>query len=280
MKKVGWVLIALALLGVASALSMDTSVQVGTSIHRVNNLGLMSFQQNTLIASIGLLLVGAIFVAVGMRSLGSRTSDSNLDLRTCPHCAEKIQALAVVCRYCGRDVTPIEAQAPAKSNSFDNTKIRVDSVVRSSSNVASMAANTVAQQIAKSRIPFKAIGLSAIALLVVLSAIGWGIERASKHHAAEVDIDNLSDALKLYKFDNGQFPAADQGLMALVAMPTAEPIPSNWRHYIDHLPNDPWGRPYLYRNPGPSSYLEVISLGADGQLGGEGEAADIQKWLP
>jgi general secretion pathway protein G len=55
-------------------------------------------------------------------------------------------------------------------------------------------------------------------------------------------------------------------------------VPANWKPYLDKLPNDPWGRPYQYMNPGIRSEVEVLSFGADGQAGGEGNNADIGSW--
>ena len=96
--------------------------------------------------------------------------------------------------------------------------------------------------------------------------------------AARTDIANLQQALKLYKLDNQRFPTAEQGLQALVSRPTAGPTPPNWRATLDKLPNDPWGRPYQYINPGLKGEVDVMSLGADGQPGGEGKNADICSW--
>jgi general secretion pathway protein G len=96
--------------------------------------------------------------------------------------------------------------------------------------------------------------------------------------AAKTDIGNLSQALKLYKLDNQRYPSAAQGLQALVAKPTIDPLPGNWKPYLDKLPNDPWGRPYQYLNPGLKAEVDVLSFGADGQAGGEGKDADIGSW--
>jgi general secretion pathway protein G len=52
----------------------------------------------------------------------------------------------------------------------------------------------------------------------------------------------------------------------------------NWKPYIDKLPNDPWGKPYQYMNPGLKGEVDILSLGADGQVGGEGKNADIGSW--
>ncbi len=96
--------------------------------------------------------------------------------------------------------------------------------------------------------------------------------------AARTDVGNLVQALKLYKLDNQRYPSGDQGLQALVVMPTAGAIPPNWKPYLDKLPNDPWGRSYQYANPGVKGEIDVFSLGADGQPGGEGKDADIGSW--
>ncbi|MGE4377523.1 MAG: type II secretion system major pseudopilin GspG [Burkholderiaceae bacterium] len=96
--------------------------------------------------------------------------------------------------------------------------------------------------------------------------------------AARTDIANLVQALKLYRLDNQRYPTAEQGLQALVSKPTTGPVPGNWRPYIDKLPNDPWGRPYQYLNPGIKGEIDVMSFGADGQPGGEGKDADIGSW--
>lgn len=96
--------------------------------------------------------------------------------------------------------------------------------------------------------------------------------------AARQDIASLMQALKLYKLDNQRFPSTEQGLNALTTGPTAAPVPPNWRRYLDKLPTDPWGRPYQYLNPGLHGEVDVLSLGADGQPGGEGKDADIGSW--
>ncbi len=96
--------------------------------------------------------------------------------------------------------------------------------------------------------------------------------------AARTDVNNLVQALKLYKLDNQRFPSAEQGLDALVRKPTAGTIPPNWKPYLDKLPADPWGRPYQFVNPGVKGEIDVFSYGADGQAGGEGKDAEIGSW--
>ncbi len=96
--------------------------------------------------------------------------------------------------------------------------------------------------------------------------------------AARTDVNNLVQALKLYKLDNQRYPSAEQGLEALVAKPTAGAVPPNWKPYVDKLPADPWGRQYQYLNPGVKGDIDVFSFGADGQPGGEGNDADVGSW--
>jgi general secretion pathway protein G len=131
-------------------------------------------------------------------------------------------------------------------------------------------------------------GFTLIELMVVLVIIGVlaalivpnVLNRAddARTMAARTDVNNLVQALKLYRLDNQRYPSAEQGLAALVSKPTVEPIPPNWKPYIDKLPNDPWNRPYQYLNPGIKGEFDVMSFGADGQPGGEGNDADVGSW--
>jgi general secretion pathway protein G len=131
-------------------------------------------------------------------------------------------------------------------------------------------------------------GFTLIELMVVLVIIGVlaalivpnVLDRASdaKVTAARTDVNNLMQALKLYKLDNQRYPAQEQGLGALVAKPTEGPSAPNWRPYLDKLPSDPWGRSYQYANPGVKGEVDVMSYGADGQPGGEGADGDVGSW--
>ena len=98
--------------------------------------------------------------------------------------------------------------------------------------------------------------------------------------AAKSDIAVILQQLKLYRLDNTFYPSTDQGLQALTVKPTTHPAPMNWKQggYLERLPNDPWGRPYQYLNPGIKGEIDIFSLGADGQPGGEGVNADIDSW--
>lgn len=99
--------------------------------------------------------------------------------------------------------------------------------------------------------------------------------------AAKQDIASIVQALKLYRLDNIRYPSTEQGLQALVAKSAIDPIPNNWKAggYLERLPKDPWGNVYLYLNPGRNGEIDVISMGADGQTGGEGKDADIGNWM-
>jgi general secretion pathway protein G len=96
--------------------------------------------------------------------------------------------------------------------------------------------------------------------------------------AAKQDIAQIMQALKLYRLDNSRYPTTEQGLQALAVRPTGGPVPSNWKSYLDKVPNDPWGRPYQYLSPGVRGEIDVFSFGADGQSGGTGVEADIGSW--
>ncbi len=131
-------------------------------------------------------------------------------------------------------------------------------------------------------------GFTLIELMVVLVIIGVlaalivpnVLDRADEARttAARTDVNNLMQALKLYRLDNQRYPTSEQGLQALVSKPGATPVPPNWKPYVERLPNDPWGRPYQYLNPGVKGEIDVMSFGADGQAGGEGKNADVGSW--
>ena len=104
---------------------------------------------------------------------------------------------------------------------------------------------------------------------------------AAKTATAKSQIEMLGAALDAYRLDNGNYPTTQQGLGALWEKPTIDP-PLNWRspYLRKAVPVDPWGRPYIYVFPGeqnPNGY-DLISYGADGVPGGDGENADILSW--
>jgi general secretion pathway protein G len=134
----------------------------------------------------------------------------------------------------------------------------------------------------------RSAGFTLIELMVVLVIIGVlaalivpnVLDRAddARATAARTDVNNIMQALKLYKLDNQRYPTSEQGLQALIAKPSSGPMPANWKPYLEKLPNDPWGRPYQYLNPGVKGEVDVMSFGADGQQGGEGKNADVGSW--
>jgi general secretion pathway protein G len=96
---------------------------------------------------------------------------------------------------------------------------------------------------------------------------------------AKAEIANIENALKFYRLDNFAYPSSEQGIEALVTKP-ADPNIKNWKSggYLPKLPNDPWGNPYLYLNPGNQGEIDVYTLGRDNKPGGEDVDADIGNW--
>jgi len=123
-----------------------------------------------------------------------------------------------------------------------------------------------------------------VAILAILAALVvpriMGRTDDAKRTAAKVQIRNLEGALQLYKLDNGVYPSTEQGLKALVEKPSVGVIPKKWKigGYLPKLPVDPWATPYKYLSPSPKGDYELISLGTDGEVGGEGINADIANW--
>ena len=133
-------------------------------------------------------------------------------------------------------------------------------------------------------------GFTLIEVLVVIVILGIlaalvvpkVLERPDEARAvaARSDIASILSALKLYRLDNQRYPTTEQGLAALTSRPTIAPLPPNWKPsgYLERLPNDPWGHPYQYLNPGVRGEIDVFSFGADGAPGGTGIDADIGSW--
>jgi general secretion pathway protein G len=118
--------------------------------------------------------------------------------------------------------------------------------------------------------------LGVLAALIVPRVVGRTDE--ARAVAAKQDIASIMQALKLYRLDNSRYPTSEQSLKALVEKPAIEPLPGNWKSYLDRLPKDPWGRPYAMLSPGVHGEIDVFTLGADGEPGGSGADADIGSW--
>lgn len=131
-------------------------------------------------------------------------------------------------------------------------------------------------------------GFTLVELLVVLAILALlaGIVGprvlnqlgGAKSDTARVQISDFEQALEMYKLDVGRFPTTEQGLEALSQQPSDAP---GWNGpYLKkkNVPVDPWGKAYVYRYPGQHGDYDLMSLGADGAPGGEGEAGDINNW--
>lgn len=138
----------------------------------------------------------------------------------------------------------------------------------------------------------RSVGFTLLEILVVLAVIGVlaalvapNVFRhlgTAKEATARSQIEMLGTALDAYRLDNGRYPTTEQGLAALWMEPVSEPRPLNWRgpYVRKAVPADPWGTAYQYTSSGPTSpsSFDLLSYGADGRPGGEGEAADIKSW--
>jgi len=126
-------------------------------------------------------------------------------------------------------------------------------------------------------------GFTLIELMVVIVILGilagliipriMGRPEEAKRLKANLQIESLETALKLYKLDNGMYPDTEQGLQALVEEPEAGTLPKNWRKggYLEkgRVPKDPWGNEFVYLSPGVHGEYDIISYGADGVSGGD-----------
>lgn len=133
-------------------------------------------------------------------------------------------------------------------------------------------------------------GFTLIELMVVIVIIGLlatvvvvnvlPTQDTAMTEKARADVALLEQALEMYRLDNMTYPSIDEGLDALVSAPPSLNRPNRYRNggYIKRLPNDPWGNPYQYLQPGEYGTFDVYSLGADGRLGGESLNADIGNW--
>ena len=132
-------------------------------------------------------------------------------------------------------------------------------------------------------------GFSLLELLVVLLLLGafagifapkiFGQAEKAKQKAAKLEIDQIGQALDLYKLEIGRYPTSQEGLAALMTAPSGT---SNWNGpYLKRnaVPKDPWSNEYRYVSPGDQNRpYDIISLGSDGKEGGDGDGKDINSW--
>jgi len=130
-------------------------------------------------------------------------------------------------------------------------------------------------------------GFTLIEMLIVMVILGllaalvgprmFGKVGKSKQKAAKAQIALFETALDTYRLDTSRYPTSDQGLQALRVKPSGV---ERWDgpYLPKEIPMDPWGHPYKYRSPGEHGDYDIISLGADGTEGGEGEDADVVSW--
>ncbi|MDY6971171.1 MAG: type II secretion system major pseudopilin GspG [Thermodesulfobacteriota bacterium] len=126
-------------------------------------------------------------------------------------------------------------------------------------------------------------------VIVILGILAWqiaprimGKPEEARRVKAQMDMESLETALKLYKLDNGYYPSTEQGLEALIRLPEVGKLPMAWREggYLEkgRIPKDPWKNDYIYLSPGLHGDFDLMSYGPDGQPGGEGENEDISNW--
>jgi general secretion pathway protein G len=130
-------------------------------------------------------------------------------------------------------------------------------------------------------------GFSLLEVMVVLVIIGlilgmvvpnlMGNKDTADKQKVAVDIQQLENALDLYKMQQGYYPTSEQGLQALLTAPNSEPMPRNYPQggYIKRLPDDPWGQPYQLVSPGEMGTVDIFSNGPDRTAGTDD---DIGNW--
>jgi general secretion pathway protein G len=130
-------------------------------------------------------------------------------------------------------------------------------------------------------------GFTFFEILVVVTIIGllaalvgprlWKRISGGKQVAAKAQIELFGTALDAFRLDVGRYPTSEEGLKALREKPSNA---DNWNgpYLPKEIPSDPWKKPYAYRSPGEHGDYDLMSYGADGVEGGEGESEDVVSW--
>ena len=130
-------------------------------------------------------------------------------------------------------------------------------------------------------------GFTLVELIVVVIIIGLlaGLvvpqfirqEEKATAKAAKAQIELFGTALDTYRLDVGRYPTSQEGMAALMQKPGGV---DRWDgpYLRKDLPPDPWGKPYVYKSPGDHGVYDIISYGADGAPGGDGNNRDITSW--
>jgi general secretion pathway protein G len=124
-----------------------------------------------------------------------------------------------------------------------------------------------------------------IAIIMILSSsvgfVAYRYVEKAKSVAARNQIETYALALDSYFVDCALYPTQEQGLGALWAKPTTEPIAESWNgpYVAKPIQKDPWGNAYEYSIPGKGGLpFGLRSLGADGKEGGYGQDCDVSSW--
>ncbi len=133
----------------------------------------------------------------------------------------------------------------------------------------------------------KSAGFTLLEVMVVIVILGllasfvvpnlMGNQEEAARQKVVVDIQQLENALDMYRLRNSFYPTTEQGLEALVVAPTTQPVPRSYpaEGFIRRLPKDPWGEDYILVSPGQMGRIDVFSKGQDRVAGTDD---DIGNW--